>query len=171
MSELIELEYAELSTTGLSLKPSCTIEQAAELLSQLEVRQDSGRWRMGDLMLELERYPGEGSQVLDGWNADTLRQYRWLAKSIPRDLRHIEIPYRWYRLIAKLEYGVQKDLVERALAESWGWLRWNAEASEARGEVPKQEAPTRKERARAFSRSMVGRLWTEQAAEELERYL
>ena len=167
------LGFADITETGLSLRPGVTLEQVETLAVALSRRQSVGKFYLGDLFLALDSYEF-GSQAIESTGLDysTVSQYRWVASKIPPDLRDPSLPYSYHRAVAALSHERQAYALQLAVEESLSWVQFQTLVSEIKGVTPREPRPPKAIGAAIdHSNDAVGRLWTQSDADTVRDYL
>lgn len=161
------LEYFQLTTTSARLIPGTPLEECAEGLAGIEVRKDATYWWIGDLLNQARDLYGEDwSQLVEEEKATTYRQYMWLAKAVPEDLRYTSIPYSWYREARNLDVETLSRLLSEATdsdgARLWEYRQWHEAIAEATDTVPRERrtAKQKAEDAIGYARRKEGQKWS-----------
>jgi hypothetical protein len=168
------LSYATITPVSLTLRPGTTIEQAELLLSCLSQRQTGGKFLIGDLLLALEAFEGEGSQAIEasGLDYSTVNKYRWVARSIPVPFRDLSIAFSYYEKVASLSEEQIAICLTRLQAESLDWLQFCAMVAETKGQLPKEPKPPKAIGAAIdHCNSKVGEVFTQDDADLIREYL
>lgn|SRR5678809_761614 len=104
--------------TGLEVKGKPTLEQCAEFGKELPKIEKSASFVAGDFINYVEDTFGEeASQIIDaagGWSEGTVRNYSWVCKCVPREVRRPELSFKHHRLVAKLDRKGQVKWLKRA---------------------------------------------------------
>src|ERR1700694_3426954 len=62
-----------------------------------------------------------------GLDYQTLRNYKWVASSLPLSLRRDKLSFHHHKEVANLEPEQQADLLNKAVAESWPLIKLKQE--------------------------------------------
>jgi hypothetical protein len=89
---------------------------------QLYIVADSSAWWLGDwLVFGQHRFPDRYEQAIAGssLNYQTLRNYAWVARKFPPELRRAELSFQHHAEVAALPEGERARWLDRAQEGRW----------------------------------------------------
>jgi len=120
-------KHLSVSSNGLFLAADARASraewaQAGELLRTVT---HGGAFALGDFVLLGEQQLGDDIwQIVDqsaGWSEETIRNYRWIANSIPASIRRMDkLTVRHHQLVAKMEREQQEHWLNLAADDEDG---------------------------------------------------
>jgi len=115
-------ESVEFTDIGVTIDASLPVESWSALIAHLGRLEAGIPWWIGDALVFGEH--AYGSKYADaveatGRSLKTLKNYAWVARSVPSENRDANQPWRMYREIARLTPPEQRDWLARAKAKNW----------------------------------------------------
>lgn len=107
-------------STGVQLPENLPFDEWVSLGSRLRESREAVRWWIGDWLAYGENTYGEKyAQALDGseWDYQTLRNFVWVARSIPLTERRASLTWSHHAEIAALPVASRKELLDKAESE------------------------------------------------------
>ena len=99
--------------TGLDITGNPTIEEWLEFGERLNFIETSVQWRVGDYLAYGEfKYGEKYAQALNESQANSWKVYQWVAKRVPKHVRNPELPWSYYRDIARYNPDIQEKIVD-----------------------------------------------------------
>lgn len=119
-----QLRQLQTAARRTMLQLPSGLEMAAWLAlgRQLHVIADSSAWWLGDwLVFGQDRFPDRYEQALAGssLNYQTLRNYAWVARKFPRELRRAELSFQHHAEVAALPEAERSRWLDRAQEGHW----------------------------------------------------
>jgi hypothetical protein len=119
-SILADVDYQE---TFLEIPDAVPPPKFLELLSSLGTITKSHQWWVGDALVYAEQQygDGDGSQYADalGLEPHTLTNYRWVAASVTRSRRRVDLSWSHHAEVARLGTDAQRSVLARAKRDGW----------------------------------------------------
>lgn len=132
------------TATGLVVKGAPTIDEWSAVGHMLAVQVRGLQFMVGDWMRIGEQLYGElAAQAIDAraWSDETVRNYIWVAKSVPIENRREDLTFKHHQIVASLKPQDQKKwLKEAATSEPQGV--WPASRLKAAIDSGADEPPT-----------------------------
>lgn len=103
----------EYNAVSLEIDGDLNDDDASELLTELLQNQTKNHWHIGDLLVALDKQPGEkrdrkiAAQV--GLAYGTIANLKSVAKKVPVSLRRDDLSWDHHRVIAKLKNNLLKE--------------------------------------------------------------
>jgi hypothetical protein len=103
----------DIEINGLHVIGQPAFESWEQGLKRLRIYERGAQFAVGDALLYGEdRYGEQAAQAVDpslGWSPETLNVYRWVARSIPREIRRMDrIGIAHHMLVAKADLSPSK---------------------------------------------------------------
>jgi len=115
-------ESVHFSATGVEIDAALAIDSWSALISHLGTIEAGVPWWIGDALVFGDH--AYGSKYADavestGLRLQTLKNYAWVARSVPPKNRDAALPWRLHREIARLDPRQQRAWLKRAKAGGW----------------------------------------------------
>jgi hypothetical protein len=106
----------QFTTTSLEITDpasvgSLDLEEWTRIGEFIRLTNQASQWWWGDWMnMGEDKFGEKASQALEitRWDEETLRQYAWVCRKVPRATRVTGVPFTHYRVLAKLPEAEQK---------------------------------------------------------------
>lgn len=111
------MEKCRLSLTSLEIPQTTTMDEWMKIGSALKRFYSANKWWVGDWLNFGESKYGETyAQAMEetGMQYDTLKNYKWVAHSVPNVIRNDNLSFSHHYMIARFDPKEQKALLEIA---------------------------------------------------------
>lgn len=108
------------TASGITTDRTPTYEEWEEIGQMLAVQVRGLQFIVGDWLLLGETHFGEAAaQAIDArsWSEETVRNYLWVAKSVPMENRREDLTFAHHQLVAGLKPQEQKKWLKRAATD------------------------------------------------------
>lgn len=110
----------ELTRTGLRLTKKVPFDTWEQIGNTLQVMEGSVQWWIGDWLNYGEKVYGEKyAQAINEKQADTWKQYAWVASSVEKCTRVHNLPWSHHREVASLPPNEQTQWLSKAADNEW----------------------------------------------------
>jgi hypothetical protein len=116
------LKQVEFTEVGLVLDPALSISSWTDLMAHLGRVEARIPWWIGDaLAFGQHTYGSKYADAVEatGRSLQTLKNYAWVARSVPVENRDPNLPWRLYREVARLDPAQQREWIAQARDETW----------------------------------------------------
>jgi len=112
----------DFTAVGAVVAASLPIKSWSVLVAHLGRLEASIPWWLGDVLVFGEHtYGSKYAEVVEatGYAIQTLKNYAWVARSVPVENRDPQLPWRLHREVARLNPRAQREWLDRVRAKGW----------------------------------------------------
>jgi hypothetical protein len=124
MGDLLpDIDGVEYDSVELRIvDPAMSEWRWSDVLTQLANLDSSVPWWIGDALVFGERTWGTRYAEIaaaTGRTRQTLKNYAWVARSVPAENRDPELPWSFHRELTRIDVAEQRDWLNRAKTDGW----------------------------------------------------
>lgn len=160
---------ATLTSTGMHLPADMSEADWMAVGQILQKLEQSIQWTIGDWMAFAERVWGKTYAVVEeltGYSYQTLRDYAYVARNVPHEVRRADLTFSHHRVVASLhlesasapDLNAQRYWLEQAAEQGWSQARLRQEIERALTAHLPAPAPA-ETLAAPRHRRVINRIW------------